>query len=177
MTLDADALRAFDPLQLVVPIVAAFPGMEEHRTNLYAIIAELYSNALEHGVLGLDAELKDTPQGFARYYALRERRLAELDDGQLEIEVASMHADSGEEQLMIQVKDSGEGFHQNAPEDLRSPLLKHSGRGIGLVRSLCRSVDYCEGGRCVTATYVCESGHVPGADDDVGDRGAKSESM
>jgi hypothetical protein len=173
LTLDAEALRTFDPLQLVVPITAAFPGMEAHRTNLYAILAELYSNGLEHGVLGLDADLKDTPQGFARYYALRERRLAELRDGQLEIEVASLEDAGGEGRLIIQVRDSGDGFYQEAADGSSEPLLKHSGRGIALVRSLCESVDYCEGGRCVTVTYSCDSGERFAGDANRDGRGAE----
>ena len=42
-------------------------GLHEHCKRLYTILTELFANALEHGLLGLDPGLKHTPQGFAVY--------------------------------------------------------------------------------------------------------------
>ncbi|MFD1691395.1 hypothetical protein ACFSHR_07155 [Azotobacter chroococcum] len=58
--------------------------MQELRAQgsvLYTVLAELYSNALEHGVMGLDSSLKRDAQGFAEYYRERRTRLANLYEG------------------------------------------------------------------------------------------------
>lgn len=46
-------------LQLLLEI----HGLREQSGALYSVMAELYSNALEHGVLGLDSRLKRDAQG------------------------------------------------------------------------------------------------------------------
>jgi CheY-like chemotaxis protein len=59
LELGADALRRVDPM------ITEIQGLHEHRERLFTVLAELFSNALEHGVLGLRSTLKDSPQGFA----------------------------------------------------------------------------------------------------------------
>jgi hypothetical protein len=51
---------------------------EEHRERIYMVLAELFFNALDHGLLKLDSRLKETPQGFGEYYSQRTKRLADL---------------------------------------------------------------------------------------------------
>jgi hypothetical protein len=50
-------------------------------------LAELYSNALEHGLLHLDSVLKNSAQGFAKYYALRHERLNALEEGYIRFDI------------------------------------------------------------------------------------------
>ena len=64
---------------------ACAAGLHEHRERLYTIFAELFSNALDHGLLGLDSRMKHTPQCFMAYYAAREHGLATLQDGWIEL--------------------------------------------------------------------------------------------
>ena len=54
------------------------PGLRPHSSRLYTILAELYSNALEHGVLGLSSRLKSSSDGFGEYYAQRSLKLMEF---------------------------------------------------------------------------------------------------
>ena len=54
---------------------------DEHWQNLYTVLTELFVNALDHGVLGLSSELKQSAQGFAQYFAERELRLNALETG------------------------------------------------------------------------------------------------
>ncbi|RZL20252.1 MAG: fused response regulator/phosphatase, partial [Pedobacter sp.] len=75
------SFKVFDPLPFLLNILTEIPDLRGFSGRLYTILAELYSNALEHGVLGLSSSLKKTPEGFGRYYQLREKLLNEIVDG------------------------------------------------------------------------------------------------
>ena len=65
-------------------------------------------------------------------------------------------------QLLIRVEDSGQGFDFKEKEIAADNSMASSvqnkkgyfGRGIALVRSLCKSVSYQGNGNCVEAFYV-----------------------
>jgi two-component system, HptB-dependent secretion and biofilm response regulator len=52
-----------------------FPGLGAHRSTMYTILAELFNNALEHGLLQLDSALKHDASGFDEYYRQREEKI------------------------------------------------------------------------------------------------------
>jgi two-component system, HptB-dependent secretion and biofilm response regulator len=135
----------------------ALQGLHAHRERLYTILAELFANALEHGLLGLDSALKHTPQGFVAYYIARERSLAALEHGW--INIALTHTAMGTAgQLTLRIEDSGPGFeYQRCQPDLAANRT-HSGRGIPLVRALCQALTYHGAGNCVEAVYVWSQG-------------------
>jgi len=150
--LTAEALRAVDPLPLLLHLPMDMQGLHEHRERLYAVLTELYSNALDHGLLRLDSRLKETPEGFSRYYDLRRQRLAELQDGCILLRMRHTPDGSGGE-LTVTVQDDGPGFDHS---QLMSSLIDNTtffGRGIPLVRSICERLDYSGDGRRVEATY------------------------
>lgn len=102
--------------------------------RVFTIVAELYSNAFEHGVLRMDSQLKNDEDGFIQYYELKEQRLQRLcpsDDISL-----SMLWDSQRQELQLTIVDSGPGFaaaaHQADDQD-------HHGRGLALIRKLSSS--------------------------------------
>ncbi len=150
LQLDGKALRELDPRPLLIRCLQELQGLDAHRDVLLMILGELYSNALEHGVLGCDSALKCQPEGFAEYYAVREQRLAQVESGHITVRLAHRALDDGGE-LVITVRDSGAGFD---PERLTpSSDCCLSGRGVALVRSFCSSLSYADGGRSCTATY------------------------
>ncbi len=152
LELGASAVRNADPVPALVQALVDLQGLEEHRERVYVVLAELYSNALEYGLLRLDAGMKTSAEGFARYYAERERRLGELLDGWISIDVSHRPHDDGG-RLTVRVEDSGDGFdHANQHADL-STNRGLSGRGMGLVGSLCSEVTYHGRGNCVEAVY------------------------
>ena len=55
--------------------------LEAEGQSLFTVMTELYVNALDHGVLGLDSNLKSDQDGFETYFLTRESRLARLDSG------------------------------------------------------------------------------------------------
>jgi len=150
LQLDGHALRDLDPKPLLLRSLQELQGLDAHRDVLLMVLGELYSNALEHGVLGCDSALKSKPDGFAEYYALRESRLAELTEGRITVRLAHRALDDGGE-LEVTVRDSGVGF--DVERLLPSVDSCLSGRGIALVRSFCDSVSFADGGSSCTATY------------------------
>ncbi len=135
------SFKVFDPLPFLLNILMEVPELRSFSGSLFTILAELYSNALEHGVLGLDASLKKSPDGFAEYYSLREHLLNEITEGFVRIDFTfSANAVGGT--LNLCVEDSGKGFDYVALSGRDISTLGYSGRGIALVEKLCKTVHY-----------------------------------
>lgn len=77
---------------------------------LQLIVVELMNNALDHGVLKLDSNIKSEANGFTRYYKERERRLSDLRSCSIEVSIEVTNNQS----LCIRVLDSGNGFDYRA---------------------------------------------------------------
>lgn len=136
------SFHVFDPLPMLVNVLMEVPSLRSFSSTLYTILAELYANALEHGVLGLDSGLKKSPSGFADYYRLREERIKQVDTGYVRISISHKTNDQGGI-LKVRVEDSGKGFdYQSLQTKDALQSLKYSGRGIALLESLCSSVRY-----------------------------------
>jgi len=151
--LGVETLRTFDPLPQIMQMLMALQGLHEHRERLYIILAELFANALEHGLLGLDSGLKHHPQGFVAYYAARAQSLAALAHGWINI-VLSHTAVGSTGQLTLRIEDSGPGFNYQACLPELTENKGYSGRGIPMVRTLCKELTYHGVGNCVEAVYV-----------------------
>ena len=153
--MNAAALKHFDTLKLVEGLFNGFAMAENHRSFLYTIITELYMNALDHGVLRVDYSVKDTADGFARYHMERERLLSGLLDGWIHIDIECLGNElSGE--IILKIEDSGQGFDHDViygDADGNSGVNTH-GRGLGLVRSLCKSLSFDGRGNFVRAVYA-----------------------
>ncbi|MBB1127026.1 ATP-binding SpoIIE family protein phosphatase [Thiospirillum jenense] len=129
-------------------------GIEPHLGPLQTIVSELYTNALEHGILGLDSRMKATQEGFEEYYLERARRLVDHCHGQITLRLCYEPHDPGG-CIHIMVRDSGPGFDsQHLPTGSIDDAVRFWGRGIPLVRDLCQSVTYSHNGAQVEAVYV-----------------------
>ncbi|MBR9790369.1 MAG: fused response regulator/phosphatase [Gammaproteobacteria bacterium] len=101
----------------------------------FTVMAELVNNALDHGILHLDSDLKNDFEGFATYLALREERLKSLTNSdELIIELYTNSTTF----IKISVEDSGSGF---ALSDSSADQQGLSGRGLGLVKAMSQSVE------------------------------------
>ena len=116
-------------------------------------MTELYVNALDHGVLGLDSALKSDPSGFAQYFSEREQRLDNLQTGHVSFYL-NVEQNEDSRSMKIRIEDSGKGFdylnHDILNADDNTGL---SGRGILLIRDLCESLSYLDAGNVVEAIY------------------------
>jgi DNA-binding response OmpR family regulator len=147
------SFKSFDPLPFLLNVLTEEPDLRGFSGSLYTILAELYSNALEHGVLGLSGSLKKSPEGFAEYYAERERLLNEITGGFVHIYFAySSNIDGGS--LTLRVEDSGSGFDYQALQGKALSMTGYSGRGIGIVEKLCKTVRYYGSGNKVEVVFA-----------------------
>ncbi|MDG9668330.1 SpoIIE family protein phosphatase [Hahella sp. CR1] len=148
----SDSLAVFDPVPLLLQIVMEVPGLRTRNGEMFTILSELYTNALEHGVLGLHSKLKASPDGFAEYYRLREERIRQLDGHFVKVDVRHKGALAGGV-LTIRVEDSGKGFdYQKLDGKLPGPTC-YSGRGTALLLSMCSRVEYFGQGNIVEVDY------------------------
>lgn len=156
-----DTLKSYDPLPMMLGVLLDTQRLHQHKQRIYMVLAELFVNALEHGLLGMDSMLKAGPNGFSDYYKEKERRLAEARQGTIQVEFKHAAIGSGG-QLLIRVQDSGAGFEVKEMQQVAdNPTGSgpasgqgYFGRGLALVRSLCESVSYHGNGNCVEAVYV-----------------------
>lgn len=148
----AETLKSYNPLPYLLQLLLEIHGLREQSGALYSVMAELYSNALEHGVLGLDSRLKRDAQGFAAYYRERNERLARLDSGYVRVHLDVVPTGEGG-CLTLRIEDSGAGF--DVDKVLARPLDvdRLSGRGLSLVRQLSSDVGWSDGGRCVCVEF------------------------
>jgi CheY-like chemotaxis protein/signal transduction histidine kinase len=148
----ADTLKTVDPLPTIITAIMQLQAPAGHRERLYTLLAELYSNALDHGLLQLDTRTKNSPEGFIRYYTQREERLANLREGNIHIQLKHMPKSDGGA-FYLRLQDSGPGFDPHTVCSSLEGNLQHGGRGIALVRSLCTQLVYNEVGNAVEAVY------------------------
>ena len=153
LDLTSAQLRHGNPVSQLVDMVGEGTGLYAHKPALNLLLTELYNNALEHGVLGLDSALKDEENGMERYYSLRQERLADCADGRIVIRI-SHHTEQmpqGSGELEIEIKDSGKGFDVDAMTDIQDEASH--GRGLSLVEQLAHQVRFTDHGRQVNVIY------------------------
>jgi CheY-like chemotaxis protein len=150
--LNADSLRNTDPLPYVLQILTTVPGLSSFSSQIFMILSELYSNALEHGVLELNSDKKKSNEGFSHYYEERERRLVSLKSGYVKIAV-KVTSDNNDRMLELYVEDSGSGFdYKTINYDISNTELLYN-RGFALLHQLCDKLEFSKGGSTVKAHY------------------------
>jgi CheY-like chemotaxis protein len=147
-----DTLAHFNPLPLLLHICMEVPGLRRHSGEVYALLSELYTNALEHGVLQLSSELKDSAAGFGRYYAERERGLREASSHAIRFTLEHEMYDGGGD-LRVICEDTGPGFDYTEYATMLADKKGYSGRGLALVDQLCSLLVHHGKGNRVEAIY------------------------
>jgi CheY-like chemotaxis protein len=154
ITLSGARLRETDPVPLAINHIQEMLGLQNHRRLLFTILTELYVNALDHGVLRLQSNLKQTAEGFTRYFSERETRLESLADGHIKILINAKPSANGG-RMTIEIEDSGEGFDfTQFAQKIPSQETLLSGRGLSLVTGLCESVEFISPGNRVKAVFA-----------------------
>jgi hypothetical protein len=146
------ALSQVDAPLKVVQTVSAY-GMHQSLNNtLFSVLTELYLNALEHGILKLNSEIKQAEDGFIKYYSLREQRMSSLvsDDSISLVVDWCMNNNS----IHLTVTDSGAGFDYQAMNVQRSTDDFYYGRGVNMIYSLCAEVNFKGCGNEVHAVII-----------------------
>jgi CheY-like chemotaxis protein len=150
MDLQAKDLKGRSPVGLLTDMIGVPPGVANHKDNLHTILTELFSNAMEHGVLRLSSDLKRSENGYLEYYEQREQKLGDLNSGFVKI-VVKFNCEGEHGLLNISFKDSGDGFDIN---NLRKSDDQDTfGRGLKLIKSICDEVEYSSNGSSVDLRY------------------------
>ncbi len=151
MRFNGARLRETNPIPILMNHIVELEGAHTERQALFTIMTELYVNALDHGVLGLNSSLKSDPSGFASYFEDREKKLKALDSGYVKFDIAIKKSDRVRN-ITIQLEDSGDGFdYKNYKAS--SDDLALSGRGILLLEELCDSLQYFGNGNIARAIF------------------------
>ncbi|SFM17071.1 fused response regulator/phosphatase [Marinobacter zhejiangensis] len=151
--LSDQTLGQFNPLPLLLHICMEVPGLRHRSGEVHTLLSELYTNALEHGILKLPSEWKNTPEGFGRYYAERARRLERIRGQSIRFTLRhSPSRDGG--RLVIECHDTGEGFdYQAVLQHDHDPQCRYAGRGLVLLRQLSHSLTFHGNGNRVEVVY------------------------
>jgi PAS domain S-box-containing protein len=153
LTLDMVQLKKLDVVPLLLDIVQQIEKDKERGAEIFMILSELFNNALDHGLLKLDSSLKHDIEGMEKYFDERAERLASADAGQIQLNLKKVRNEDGSTFLRISVKDSGEGFdYQQIAAKTASETQRH-GRGITLLYSVCRLVQFLGNGSEVEVEF------------------------
>jgi len=147
--LEAEDIKRANPIEEIMSILGAQTLMRTNKDVIGLLLAEMYSNALEHGVLELSSELKKTEDGFMEYYQQRQDRLENLTDAVIQINFRIIKED--ELVLRIKVSDSGHGF--DVSQVKQSSNEDSFGRGVGLIYRVCKRVEYSDGGSTIEVDF------------------------
>lgn len=151
LRLDGRELRKVDVVPLLLGLINQFEGTEEQAGQLFVVLSELFNNALDHGLLRLDSRLKLDPSGMERYLLDRQKRLDELGEGEIELEVEQFVL-SDRTWLRIVCRDSGAGFdHAAVMGGVAAAGDQPFGRGLALVRRIASGFQFNEAGNVATA--------------------------
>jgi CheY-like chemotaxis protein len=152
LTLTAQQLKRLDVVPFLLNITGQIEGGRADG-KLFLVLSELFNNALDHGVLKLDSRLKNQPEGMELYFETRAARLAELELGQIVMHLEKMGC-APCACMKISMTDSGDGFEfaDHRISDVDHNEQRH-GRGIALLDTICKSLQYYAHGAEVVA-YV-----------------------
>lgn len=158
LRLRRSSLASFDPIPFFLQTLLSCNDLTPHRARIFTILTELYNNALDHGVLGLDSNLKNDSEGFAKYYEMRADGLEKIEDGYVFISVDHSPTKNGG-RLIFNLIDTGDGF--NVQKVIENGSKAFSGRGLPLLFKLCDSVNYNKKGTEVEAIYSWDCNEQP----------------
>jgi serine phosphatase RsbU (regulator of sigma subunit) len=149
---DAETLRTIDVPSFLIKMIEEDMKLHEHKENIYLIMKELVTNALEHGLLKLPSDMKKSIEGFEQYVTARQEALDALGEGWIKVDLEFFPIEKGGK-LLVRVEDTGPGFnYQQRLSDL-ADNVSFSGRGIPLVRSISKEVTFHGNGNRVQAVY------------------------
>ena len=157
LSFGAQELRYIDVVPAALGFVTQLHTLKPHQGALFLIFSELFNNALDHGLLGLDSATKSWIGGFEVYMRQRTERLAKLRNGRIDVAFL-LHQDESRAVLDISMTDTGPGFdfekrlHDSDALGAGNELAY--GRGIALVKNLCEQVVYSGNGNKVWVRYV-----------------------
>ena len=126
------------------------------QTGLFRIslaLTEALANAMDHGNLELNSDLRDDPAAYAQL------RQARCQQDPYRCRRVTLIADLSPTAVSITVRDEGPGFDPSTIPDPTDPenLVRASGRGLMLIQSFMDEVRHNATGNEITMIKYCES--------------------
>jgi two-component system, HptB-dependent secretion and biofilm response regulator len=148
-----DVICKSNPIPVVIQTMVDIQGFGGHREKIFLILTEMYSNAVEHGLLDLDSIIKEENNGFLKYYELRQSRLDEMTSGNIKIDVEHYVDEEKKGVISLTMENNGTGFDYKRVISELGEHAGRSGRGIALISDLCRKYEYSNGGCKLNIEY------------------------
>lgn len=162
--LDEMDIKEVDILPILLTWLKQTGIAQKNCQRMFLILSELYNNAVDHGLLGLDSTLKTSSEGFEGYLNVRNERLLNLSNASIDIHLERIKKLS-EDYLYFRIKDSGPGFDFVAHlKGKVACVTALAGRGIHLVYSLSRRMTYLNSGNEVEVEYLLSHGEKPASE-------------
>jgi len=166
LVISPDEMRTVDVVPLLLGVIGQFETTQAMGGILFVVLSELYNNALDHGLLGLDSALKLSVDGMGAFLDERAARLAALRQGEIELSLVQESGPDGP-LLSILCRDSGPGFDH-------ATLLKGSpasdaqslpyGRGLALISSFASKIEFNPAGNQLRVQLKVTPNIVPGSE-------------
>lgn len=148
---DAKTLKGLDPIPVFLAMLDEMQEYRMKRDSLITVLSEMFSNALEHGLLGMSSVDKKSPEGFMQYYDKLNQRLDSLETGGITVTFTHTLVENGSE-LNICMEDTGNGFNvETVLKSLKQDKAMY-GRGIYLMQHLCKDLWYNQKGNQANVT-------------------------
>lgn len=104
--------------------------------RLHTVLMELVTNAVDHGLLGLDSELKEGPDGFMCYLEERMLRLQQLRQARLQVSIALRREEQPAETRNLETRDpeTQNPETQNPDEPTRTASTRAAATMVAVIR-------------------------------------------
>ena len=152
---DASTLQYADPLPVVLTALSDVHKGPELQILFY-IVAEMLSNALEHGLLHTEPSLKESGEGVQEYNRQRSAKLKQLNQGRIKFSY-SYNADDRGGTLTLTVEDSGKGFDiEKVLNELKKDHANQR-KGLMVLNTLCHQLAFDQRGSRISASFFWEN--------------------
>ncbi|RUO78879.1 hypothetical protein CWI84_10005 [Idiomarina tyrosinivorans] len=155
VTINDEEIRSRDPISSIINALCQLQALRSHKSTLYLLIAEIYNNAVDHGLLNLDSDLKEGREGFEHYYDIRKQRLEQLTGASLKLRIDYYPQESRLEICLTELASGNVQFEPLIATEKPSNATDDApyGRGLSLVKVLADEVRWDEHNRCMKIRY------------------------
>lgn len=148
LSLNSTQIKQTDPVLEVVDVITGVSGLKAHRSDIFLLLSEAYNNAVDHGLLGLDSDIKNQEDGFLEFYQQRESALVNLQGAMIIIDISYCPETLC---LYFTICDSGNGF--SCDKNNAQNLTRAYGRGLSLLEEITEKVSYNASGNEIEMCY------------------------
>lgn len=143
-----DDMLCQEPVQNIIDMIAGDAAVKNIKGIIHTLLMEMYTNALDHGILGLNGADKHSAEAFDGYYRERERLLKQLDGARIKVDISRVIE---EESSLLKIVMSHNGNTFDVVDTVASENDLY-GRGMTMIAAICKDVSYSDGGRCLSVS-------------------------